>query len=90
MDKLKSLYIDCAAWHEPITVDDFLITIGKRQSNSVYHVAEVRAKPNPKKRLVRYYVKVYISDLITALKKEPHQKIIPMTWYSRDKKKPHA
>lgn len=87
-DQLKKLYIDMPAWDEPVRVDDFMVAIGKRQSNSVYHIAEVTpGKPRKDKRLVRYYLKVYKSDLITALKRGPKQKLIKIYWYSRDKKR---
>jgi len=81
MEKLKSLYIDRPTGLSPVTPDDFLVTIGVKRSNSVYHVAEVRAKP--KGRWTRYYLKVYDSDLVTALKRSTTQKLIPLTWYKR-------
>lgn len=75
-------------WSDPVKIDDFIIAIGKKQSNSVYHVAEVKpGKPRLDKRITRYNMKVYKSDLITALNRDPHQAIIAIKWYSRDKKK---
>jgi len=87
-DRLRKLYIDMPAWDESIKVDDFLVTIGKKQSNSVYHVAEIRYKTKQKdKRRKRFYMMVYKSDLITALRRDKEQNLITMQWYSRDKKK---
>lgn len=85
-DKPKSLYIDVPSWHPPIKVDDFLIAVGKLKTNSVYHVYTVKSKVRPDKRIIRYYVKVFKSDLITCLKREETQDIITIQWYSRDKK----
>lgn len=85
MEKTVKLYIDCPYWFK-VKVDDFLISIGKTKSNSVYHVAEIRPKEYPEKRIMRYYLKCFKSDLMTALKKDPSQKIIPLHWYGRDKK----
>lgn len=87
MDKLISLYIDCPSWEPPIKADDFLIAVGKLKSNSVYHVFKVNAKPNPIKRIIRYYVKVFKSDLMNCLKRDECQNIIIIKWYSRNKKK---
>ncbi|AVR47242.1 hypothetical protein C7S20_19400 [Christiangramia fulva] len=87
MEKLISLYIDSPIWENSIEVDDFIIAVGKIKSNSVYHIAEVKSKQSPKhKKLWRYYVKCYRSDLITALKRDPNQRLISMQWYSRNKK----
>jgi hypothetical protein len=87
MDKLKKLYIDIPEWEEGVNVDDFLVAIGKRQSNSVYHIAEVRSVVHKQdKRLKRYYLNVFNTDLITAIKRDSSQKIMPVYWYSRDKK----
>lgn len=86
MENPKKLYIDSPSWSEAINEDDFIVTIGKTKSNSVYHISEVKAKPRPELRMVRYYVKAFKSDLLTCLQREPHQKLIPITWYSRDKK----
>jgi len=85
-DDLKSLYVDCPSWAPEIKPDDFIVAVGKRKSNSVYHVFEVNAKPNKKRRMTRYHMKVFQSDLVTALYRESGQVLIPMTWYSRDKK----
>ena len=86
-DKLISLYVDSPIWQRPIIVDDFIVTVSKIKSNSVYHVAEVRSTPDVRGRRVRYNMKCYRSDLITCLKREDHQSLIIMSWYSRDKKK---
>lgn len=83
MEKLKSLYIDRPVWDSQINVDDFLVTIGVKQSNSVYHVAEVKAKHRPVSRMIRYYVKVFDSDLMTALKRSENQQLITLHWYKR-------
>ena len=88
MDQLKKLYIDKPKGSSPINVDDFIVAIGVNKSNSVYHVAEVsEPRQSPKhKRLYRYNIKVFKSDLITCLKRESNQQLIPMTWYKRQKK----
>ena len=85
-DQLKSLYIDLPSWRDPVQVDDFLVAIGKKQSNSVYHVAEVRP-PIPKHngKMNRYHMKVYKSDLVTALKRDDDQQLITLYWYPRGK-----
>ena len=87
MEGTKKLYYDCPQWDPPVNVDDFLVAIGKKQSNSVYHVAEVRAVPKPEKKLIRYYVKVFKSNLTMALKMDSDQKLLPIVWYNRNKKK---
>lgn len=86
MEKPVSLYVDCPSWERPIEVDDFIIAVSKIKTNSVYHVAEVRATPKPEKRIIRYNLKCYRSELLTCLKRESHQSLILMKWYSRDKK----
>lgn len=83
MEKLKSLYVDRPTGCSKICVDDFLITIGAKKSNSVYHIAEVKAIPRPNPRLTRYYVKVFVSDLMTALNRTETQQLITLTWYKR-------
>lgn len=85
-DSLKSLYVDMPTWSEGIIEDDFIITIGNTKSNSVYHVYESKLKIRPNGRVARYYLKVLKSDLITALHRDPGQKLIPMQWYSRNKR----
>lgn len=89
MDNPKRLYIDIPDWDEPAKVDDFLVAISKKQSNSVYHIAEVRSVVPRKKQpgISRYYLNVYKTDLITAIKRDEDQKVIPVYWYSRGKKK---
>ena len=75
-----------AARDEGIIVDDFIVAVGIKQSNSVYRVAEVRIKNYPKKRMARYHVKCFKSDLIIALRRDQSQKLIPIKWYKRIKK----
>ena len=87
MDKLVSLYVDSPIWQKPIEVDDFIIAVSKIKTNNVYHVAEVRSVPKPEKKITRYNLKCYRSDLLTCLKRDDTQSLIIMTWYSRDKKK---
>jgi hypothetical protein len=83
-DKLKSLYVDAPLWVPDIKVDDFIVTIGVNKSNSVYHVAEVRI--SAREKMKRAHLKVYVSDLVTALRRSSGQKLIPITWYKRKKK----
>lgn len=85
-DRLRSLYVDSPTWAPPIKVDDFLVAIGKTKTNSVYHVADVKSKPR-EGRLVRYYVKVYKSDLISCLKRDADQLLVPIKWRARAKKR---
>lgn len=85
-DKIKSLYIDCR-YDDIIKADDFIVTIGKRKSNSVYHVARIKSRKYIFPDKVRYYMEVLVSDLITCLGRDRDQALIPMVWYSRDKKK---
>ena len=82
MEKLKSLWIDCP-FSEGIKIDDFLVAIGEKKSNSVYHVADVKTKDSPKPRMKRHHLKVYKSDIITALKRDENQDLIPFYWYKR-------
>lgn len=82
MENTVSLYVDMPAWRLPIKADDFVVTIGVRQSNSVYHVAESRVKDRGS-RMIRCYLKVYKSDLITALRRGDDQQLITLTWYKR-------
>lgn len=87
IDKLKSLYIDMPQWKIGVIVDDFLVAIGKTKSNSVYHVAKVkRIVDKPEKKLIRYYLSVYKSELTTALRRDKTQHLIPIQWYNRNKK----
>lgn len=86
-DKPKSLYIDRPSGIDGVKADDFLVAIGKKQSNSVYHVAEVKSiKVRMDGRGRRYYLSVYKTELLMAIKREPHQQLIPIFWYSRKKK----
>ena len=86
MEKLIKLYIDSPQWEPAICPDDFAVAVGKKQTNSVYHIAEVRSVPKPEKRITRYYIKCYKSDLITCLKRDINQQLIPIVWYNRNKK----
>jgi hypothetical protein len=81
-DKLISLYIDKSPNDFAINTDDFLITIGKSKSNSVYHVESVKSVIQ-KNGLIRYYVKVFRSDLITMLKRDKNQLLTTVFWYGR-------
>jgi len=86
-EQTKSLYIDKLCWQHGVKVDDFLVAIGRKQSNSVYHVAEVLSiKPRKNGRMLRHQMKVFPSDLTTALKRDPEQNLHPFYWYSRNKK----
>jgi hypothetical protein len=83
-DKPISLYIDSPHWSPDLKVDDFIVAVGEKKSNSVYHIAKVNKKRRG--RTKRFYVKVYKSDLITACRRDPEQSLIAMTWYKRKKK----
>ena len=83
MERVKSLYVDRPTGASEICVDDFLVTIGQKQSNSVYHIVECKSKPRPNPRMTRYYVKVMDSDLMTALKRDNSQQLITLHWYKR-------
>lgn len=86
MEKVVKLYIDSPQWNPEIKPDDFAVAVGKTKSNSVYHIAEVRSVPRPDKRIIRYHIKCYRSDLITCLKRDRTQNLIPIVWYKRSKK----
>ena len=87
IDRLRSLHINMPSWSHGVRVDDFLVAIGKKQTNSVYHIAEVtRVVPNKLKRTTRYYVKVYKSDLLTAIRRDSSQGLITIKWNTRKKK----
>lgn len=87
LDKERKLYFDQASFYPAVKADDFLIAVGKKQSNSVYHVLESNPKPSLKhKRMTRYHLKVLKSDLITALKRDDSQLLFPMQWNNRKKK----
>lgn len=85
MEKLKSLYVDSPSWAPAILPDDFIVAVGKTKTNSVYHVVESLPKTNSKKRTVRYNLKVLNTDLITALRRDVDQQLVPMQWYPRGK-----
>ncbi|PKP11940.1 MAG: hypothetical protein CVU09_00130 [Bacteroidetes bacterium HGW-Bacteroidetes-4] len=80
-DKLKKLYVDSRNDID-IKTDDFIVAIGKTKSNSVYHVVE--SKKKERVNGFRYYVKVLASDLITCMKRDSYQALIPIQWYSRN------
>ena len=82
-DKLKSLYLEQPSWYPPVKADDFLVAIGKTKSNSVYHVYSVSEGKTKKPRMKKYNMKVFVSDLITALRREPDQALISFYWYKR-------
>ncbi len=90
MERTRKFYVDMHQCDEPVKPDDFLVAIGKRQTNSVYHVAEVISSRPLKKEphIIRHTIITYKSDLPTALKRDPEQGLIPIQWYSREKKKP--
>jgi hypothetical protein len=82
-DNSKKLTIELPNWNPSIKVDDFLITIGKKQSNSVYHVSEItRISHHPNRRTTKYHIKTYKSDLITMLRREPNQSLFTVTWHT--------
>ena len=83
MERLKSIYVDSPTGSSALQVDDFLVCIGQKRSNSVYHIAEVNPKLRMNGRMIRYYLKVYDSDLPTALKRGSGQQLITLTWYKR-------
>lgn len=81
-DKLVSIYVDRVPWDTAIKPDDFLVTIGQKQSNSVYHVTQ--ARPVKREHMTRFYLKCYRSDLVTALHREKkEQQLITVFWYKR-------
>lgn len=83
MEKLVSIYVDRLPWDTEIKPDDFLVTIGQKQSNSVYHCAESR-KVEQKNKMNRFYLKCFRSDLVTALHREKQtQQLITVFWYKR-------
>ncbi len=77
------------AWETPLKVDDFVVTQGAAtKSNSVYHIAKVRAVPIKNKRAIRYHVECYRSDLMTCCRRDKDtQNIVAIEWYNRNKKK---
>lgn len=83
-DSVKKLYVDCFQ-DIGIKRDDFIVTIGKLKSNSIYHVVESRK--TIRINGFRFHLKVMKSDLITCIKRNTDQGLIPMIWNSRDKKK---
>lgn len=86
-DNPTSIYLDLPQWHPPVEVDDFVVAVGQKRSNTVYHVLEVKKKAFPKKRIIRYYIKALRSDLLIALKRSYSQKLYTLKWYRRSKSK---
>lgn len=86
MDKPRKLYIDMHSCEQEVKVDDFLVAIGKKKSNSVYHIAEIRSIVPQKNGFNRYYITVFKTELATALKRDSSQNIIPISWNPRNKK----
>ena len=81
MDKPIKLHIDFRDNLQCVFEDDFLVTIGKRKSNSVYHISEVKIRPH--KNLVgvlRHDITCYKSNLVVALQRDPSQNLIPAQW----------
>lgn len=83
-ESFKKLWIESPTWgaNKLIKVDDFLVAIGKKRSNSVYHVAEV-TKTQTRGRMIRQHLKVLKSDLPTALRRDPDQTLVAFTWNYR-------
>lgn len=86
MEQTATLYVDMPIWSKPIAVDDFVVSVGRTKSNSVYLVASVRAVPREAERVTRYHLKVYRSDLLTCIRRDPEQRVITLRWYTREKK----
>lgn len=82
VDKIRKFYVDCDS-DININTDDFIVAVGKKRSNSVYHVVESRKEERPNG--FRFYVKVLKTDLITCLKRELCQSIFPVVWHSRNR-----
>lgn len=78
IDEIKTFYVDSVTNRE-IKTDDFIVCIGQKQSNSVYHVIESNKRIFNNR--LRFTVKVFKSDLITCLKRTESQNLIPMIWY---------
>lgn len=85
-EKLISFWVETEVYEFYIEPDDFIVAEGKLKSNSVYHVVESRCKANKAFDLFRWHVKVLKSDLLTALRRDPSQRIIPIVWLPRNKK----
>lgn len=83
MEKPRRIYYDQPAWAVPPKADDFLVAVGKTKTNSVYHIVSVRAVPREQLRMVRYYLEVLHSDLITALRRGGDQALYTMRWNKR-------
>lgn len=74
-DKLIKLYYDVPIQFgkDYIRVDDFLISIKKKCTGAIYHVAEVNSRYRGLD--IRFTLKCYSSDLITALSREKNQRL---------------
>lgn len=77
-DSIKRLYVDSVR-DIGIKEDDFIVTIGKLKSNSIYHVIE--SKKTERLNGLRFHLKVMRSDLLTCIKRDFNQRLIPMIWY---------
>lgn len=72
-----------------IKADDFIVAVGVKKSNSVYHVVRVkRTVPIRKGIGNRFHMEVINTDLCTALRRDKAtQRLIAMQWYKRKKYK---
>lgn len=83
----KNLHYDMHKSQPPVQPDDFLVAIGQKKSNTVYHVYSVkpgkvgRKKGRLRPYVKRFHLKVLKSDLATALQRESNQKLWPIYWY---------
>lgn len=66
-DKPKSLFVDMDSRVRPIQTDDFLVSIGKKQSNTIYHVFSSTPKPSKYPGVTQYQVKVYVKSSIRCV-----------------------
>ena len=81
--KTKSIYIDIPPWEDNLKADDFIVCVGQRKTNSVYHIVRVKSIKPQKSRMIRNYLEVINTDLLTALRRDESQSLKPMTWYKR-------
>jgi hypothetical protein len=78
-DNPRKLYIDTRESRPSIKVDDFIVAIGKKKSNSVYHISEARHKINA--GFVRNSIVAYKTELYIALMRNKDQQLVPVKWY---------
>jgi hypothetical protein len=64
-----------------LNVDDFIVMVGKKQSNSIYHIHSVKSS-SIDKNLVRNRVLVYVSDLLSLIRRDSTQRLIVASWYN--------